>query len=185
MVLLQPSVKGESQRHCGWNPVSRAAASTGLERRRPEPVAGVGPEIAPAADFGSARSGHGVVEDLLQRAALRHYVGEARHRRSDSAPSTPDGLSRCARSGRRERMMVLPGAAMEWWKASFSAQPCAIMSEKRGIDVPIQLRPRRTACRGAHDAAGLTGGADRRCFHIQQHCAIILCGSRYSHQAVI
>ena len=105
MVLLQPSMKSESQRYCGWNPVSRAAVSTGLERRRPEPVAGVGPEIAPGADFGSARSGHGVVESLLQRAALRHYVGEARH------------------------------------------------------DVPIQPRPRRTACRGAHDAAGLTGGA--------------------------
>ena len=49
--------------------------------------------------------------------------------------------------------MVLPGAAMEWWKTSFSVQPSAIMSEKRGIDVPIQFRPRRTACRGAQEAA--------------------------------
>ena len=50
-----------------------------LELGEPEPVAGVEPEIESAVGLSSVRSGHEVVEGLLQRIGLQKPVRETQH----------------------------------------------------------------------------------------------------------
>ena len=51
----------------------------GLNSGGAEPVAGVEPEIEPAAGFSSVGSRHEVEDGFLQRVALRQLIGEAQH----------------------------------------------------------------------------------------------------------